>query len=487
MQTTEKDGRTSWPSGEYSGGKRKRRSIALHTQIGIGLLLGAVLGLASHYYFARPAEVPAEDRIQVDGKTVDRHDRDGDKLDDRLEWAVGNVIEPLGNVFLRLMFMVVLPLVFSALALAVFNMGDLRRLGRVGLKTLLYTGGFSITAVFVGVFLVNTIQPGKSLSQQQRDRLQTQYQAGATEKQESASKAKSISNTLLDIIPKNPLQEMVGAIDGSSQGGGMLAVMFFALVFGVAMTTVSDACATLARCLEGVYEVSMRVIGFAMRLAPYGAACLVFSVTAQLGLEILVTLFWFVVTTVSGLGFHMIVVYSLVVWICARMRPWRFFRDVSEAMMVAFGSSSSSASLPTALRVAEERLRLNPEISRFVLTVGATGNQNGTALYEGVVVLFMAQVAGVDLTISQQIQVVLMSVLAGIGTAGVPGGSLPLIVVLMQSVGIDGQYIAIILGVDRLLDMCRTVVNVTGDLAVAACVAGGESNGTAARAATAGA
>ncbi len=454
----------------------KRRGIALHTQIAIGLLLGASLGLAAHYWFSRPAKIPPADQITVDNKLIDRHDTDGDKLDDRLEWTVANVIEPVGNIFLRLMFMVVLPLVVSALALAVFNMGDLRRLGRVGLRTLLYTGAFSMTAVFIGVFLVSTFQPGKSLPQEQRERLKKDFAKSAEEKKEHASKAKSVSETLLDIIPKNPLQEMVGAIDGSSKGGGMLAVMFFALALGVAMTTVPESCATLVALLEGLYAVSMKVIGFAMRLAPLGAACLVFSVAAQLGVEILITLFWFVIMTISGLAFHMLVVYSLVVWIFARMRPWRFFADVSEAMLVAFGSASSSATLPTALRVAEERLRLKPEISRFVLTVGATGNQNGTALYEGVVVLFLAQVAlPHELTMPQQIQVVLMSVLAGIGTAGVPGGSLPLIVVLMQSVGIKGEYIAIILGVDRILDMCRTVVNVTGDLAVAACVARGES------------
>jgi DAACS family dicarboxylate/amino acid:cation (Na+ or H+) symporter len=191
-------------------------------------------------------------------------------------------------------------------------------------------------------------------------------------------------------------------------------------------------------------------------------------------LDILTPLFWFVATAMLGFALHLFVVYPLVVATVARMSPREFFSKVSEAMLVAFGTSSSNATLPTALKVAREDLKLPPQIANFVLTVGATGNQNGTALYEGVVVLFLAQVFGVDLDFSQQVKVVLMSVLAGIGTAGVPGGSLPLIVVLLISVGVPGEGIGIILGIDRILDMCRTVLNVTGDLAVATCVAKSE-------------
>ena len=218
----------------------------------------------------------------------------------------------------------------------------------------------------------------------------------------------------------------------------------------------------------------MSVIEFAMKLAPYGAGCLVFALTASLGLDILRTLFWFVMTALLGLSLQLFVVYSVVVMVFARMSPWKFFSNVSKAMMVAFGTSSSSATLPTAMKVATDELKLPSRVSNFVLTVGATGNQNGTALYEGVVVLFLAQVMGVNLTASQQFTVVMMSILAGVGTAGVPGGSLPLIVGVMQSVGVPGEAISIVYGVDRILDMCRTVVNVTGDLAIAACVAKSE-------------
>ena len=264
---------------------------------------------------------------------------------------------------------------------------------------------------------------------------------------------------------------MVGAVDGSSKGNGMLAVMVFALVCGMAITTNPTETKTFVGWLEGLYAISMSVIEFAMKLAPYGAGCLVFALAAQLGFDILKTLFWFVITALLGLSLQLFLVYSIVVMVFARMSPWKFFSNVSEAMMVAFGTSSSSATLPTAMKVASDELKLPSRVSNFVLTVGATGNQNGTALYEGVVVLFLAQVMGVDLTASQQFTVVLMAILAGVGTAGVPGGSLPLIVVVMQSVGVPGAAIGIIMGVDRILDMCRTVVNVTGDLAIAVCVA----------------
>jgi DAACS family dicarboxylate/amino acid:cation (Na+ or H+) symporter len=253
----------------------------------------------------------------------------------------------------------------------------------------------------------------------------------------------------------------------------MLAVMVFSLILGAAITTAPDKCAALVGWLEGLNAISMVIIGWAMRLAPLGAGCLVFSITARLGFDILITLFWFVLTVLAGLGLHLVVTYPVVLSLFSRMSPRQFFRGAQEAMLVAFGTSSSSATLPTAIKVAETDLRLPKEISRFVLTVGATGNQNGTALYEGVVVLFMAQVFGKDLSVAQQIQVVLMSILAGVGTAGVPGGSLPLIVVLMTSLKIPGEGIAIIMGIDRILDMCRTVLNVTGDLVVATCVAGG--------------
>jgi DAACS family dicarboxylate/amino acid:cation (Na+ or H+) symporter len=251
--------------------------------------------------------------------------------------------------------------------------------------------------------------------------------------------------------------------------------MFFALMIGVAIGLVGERAAALVRVLEGLFDVSMAIIGLAMRLAPYGLACLVFAMTARLGGGLLTTLAWFVLTALAGLALQLAVVYPLLLMFVARRSPWAFFRAISDAMLTAFGTSSSNATLPTALHVADEKLRLPAPVSRFVLTVGATANQNGTALYEGVVVLFLDQVFWVALTIPQQVTVVLMAVLGGVGTAGVPGGSIPMIIVVLHSIGVPGESIALVLGIDRILDMCRTTLNVTGDLVLASCVARGEA------------
>lgn len=434
----------------------EKRGLPLHTKIIIGLLAGIAGGLAAHAIASVEKGGPGD--LNANGLK--------DWLDTVIYW-----VEPVGKIFLRLMFMVVLPMVFSALALAVVEIGDLKKLGRMGLKTLGFTALLSSAAVLIGVGLVGVLRPGHSLDGAQRQKLMDQYAGTASEKMDKLKDAKPIRDTIVDLLPENPLQEMVGAVDGSSKGNGMLSVMVFALICGMAITTRPAETRTFVGWLEGLYAISMSVIGFAMKLAPYGAGCLVFALTAQLGFDILKTLLWFVLTALLGLSLQLFVVYSVVVLIFARMSPWSFFTNVSEAMLVAFGTSSSSATLPTAMKVATDELKLPKRVSNFVLTVGATGNQNGTALFEGVVVLFLAQVMGVELTGGQQFKVVLMSILAGVGTAGVPGGSLPLIVAVMQSVGIPGQAIGIILGVDRILDMCRTVVNVTGDLAIATCVA----------------
>jgi DAACS family dicarboxylate/amino acid:cation (Na+ or H+) symporter len=211
-----------------------------------------------------------------------------------------------------------------------------------------------------------------------------------------------------------------------------------------------------------------------MKLAPIGVAALVFTVSAKLGLDIVAILGKFVFVVLAGLILQMLGVYSLVLRLMVRVNPWRFFRRMEDVIITAFSTSSSNVTLPTALRVGEENLGIPPKINRFVLTLGSTANQNGTALYEGVVVLFLAQFFGADLSFSQQVTVVLAAILAGIGTAGVPGGSLPVIVLVLQSVGVPGEAIGIIFGVDRILDMSRTVVNVTGDMTIAMFIAKSE-------------
>ncbi|HEY5313836.1 MAG TPA: dicarboxylate/amino acid:cation symporter [Pirellulales bacterium] len=439
-----------------------RRRVPLHLKILLGLIVGVVTGLAANAASSPP----------IAGQLARLLGSDAAAVEQGISRLALEVADPLGRVFLRLVLMVVVPLVFSALALGVLELGDLRRVGRVGLRTLLLTLLLSSLAVGIGLVLVNWIRPGERLPPEQRAALREQYQGSAEVQVERAAHAKSVAQTLLDIIPENPLEEMVGALSGTSRGGGMLAVMFFSLMFGAALSMTGTRGETLVRFLEGLFDVSMTIIGFAMRLAPLCVACLVFSVTARLGFDILKTLAWFALTVLVGMAVQMAVVYPLALLVFAKRRPGRFYAEISEAMLTAFGTSSSNATLPVALRVAQNKLRLPREISQFVLTIGSTGNQNGTALYEGVVVLFLAQAFGVELSLTQQLTVVLMSILAGVGTAGVPGGSIPLVVLVLKSVNVPGEGIAIILGIDRLLDMCRTVLNVSGDLVLAACVAG---------------
>jgi DAACS family dicarboxylate/amino acid:cation (Na+ or H+) symporter len=438
--------------------------VPLHLKILAGLVIGVAAGLIANAASSPPAAGRLAGLLGTDAATVERS----------IDNLALNVIGPIGKIFLRLVLMVVVPLVFSALSLGVLELGDLRRVGRVGLRTLLLTLLLSSLAVGIGLALVNWIRPGERLPDEQRAALRQQYQGNAEVQIERAAKAKSVAQTLLDIIPENPLEEMVGALSGTSSGGGMLSVMFFSLMFGAALTMVGPRGETLVRGLEGLFDVSMTIIGFAMRLAPLCVACLVFAVTARLGFDILKTLAWFTLTVLLGMALQMAVVYPLALVAFARRSPLRFYAEISEAMLTAFGTSSSNATLPVALRVAQNKLRLPREISQFVLTIGSTGNQNGTALYEGVVVLFLAQAFGVELSLSQQLTVVLMSILAGVGTAGVPGGSIPLVVLVLKSVDVPGEGIALILGIDRLLDMCRTVLNVSGDLVLATCVAGDE-------------
>ena len=432
----------------------KKQTLALHWQILIGLMIGAVAGLIARQVW--PTSAAGE-------------------MHESLQWFTKNVAETLGQVFLRLIFMVVVPLVFSALTLGVAGIGDMRRLGRLGVRTLVLTLVLSSASVAIGLGFANSVRPGARLSDEKRTELRERFTKQSAKAVEQAQNAKSVRDSLLDVIPRNPLQEMVGALDGSSPGGGMLAVMFFSLVCGVAISMSPERTAPLVSVLEGVYDIAMVVIGWAMKFAPIGVSGLMFSLTATLGVDILQTLVWYVVTVLAALSLHMFGVYSLVVWLVAKLSPRKFFGSITEVLLTAFATSSSNATLPTSLRVAEEKLGIHREVANFVLTVGSTANQNGTALYEGITVLFLAQVFGVELTFAQQIQVVLMSILAGVGTAGVPGGSLPLVVLVLKSVGVPEEGIGIILGVDRLLDMCRTTLNVTGDLAVAVCVDRGES------------
>jgi DAACS family dicarboxylate/amino acid:cation (Na+ or H+) symporter len=412
--------------------------LPLHLRIFLGLLTGVSCGAAARLFFG------------------------GSPL---LRDFTTYVTEPFGRLFLRLIFMVVLPLLFSALALGVASLGDVRTLGRIGVKTFLYTLVVTSASVLLGLTLVNVFRPGEGLSAETRAELQRT--AAPAPPPTPGAHENPVLRTLVAIVPDNPLRAAVQ--------GEMLAVMFFSLMVGIGLAlSPPEKVEPFVRVLEGLYEVVMRLIDLAMRLAPYGVAALLFTLTARFGLAVLKPLLAYVAVVLAGLCLHQFVTYSLLVRYLGGMRPGFFFRQISEVMTTAFSTSSSNATLPTALRVTQEKLGVPREIAAFVLTLGSTANQNGTALFEGVTILFLAQFYGVDLGFGAQLFVVLASVLAGVGTAGVPGGSLPLMVPILQAVGVPGEGIGIILGVDRILDMSRTVLNVTGDITAAVYVAHSE-------------
>ena len=413
--------------------------LPLHARILLGALLGAGLGVLAHELF-------------------------GDQP--WLENLVRYGSQPIGQVFMRLLLMLVVPLIFAALALGVAGLGDLRSLGRVGVKTLAYTVVVSSIAVVIGLVLVNTLRPGTGLSPETRERMLE----GAADRAAAISAAaapKTGIELLVAIVPDNPIK--------AAAGGDMLAWMFFSLMIGVGLCLVkTDAARALEQAIQGLYDVAMRLIHVVISFAPIGVGALLFTLTADLGHEILGQLASYVGVVLLALALHQFVVYSLAVRFLGGMSPLFFFRSIQAAMITAFSTASSNATLPTALQVADENLRLPKRISRFVLTIGSTANQNGTALFEGVTVLFLAQFYGIELSAQSQAVVLFICILAGIGTAGIPGGSIPVIAAILGLVGVPVEGLGLVLGVDRFLDMCRTVLNVSGDLAAAVVVSRGE-------------
>jgi DAACS family dicarboxylate/amino acid:cation (Na+ or H+) symporter len=383
-----------------------------------------------------------------------------------VEWLTTWVTQPVGTLFLNLLFMLVIPLLFSALVTGVAELGDMRSLGRLGARTHVYTVVVSSIAVGIGLLLVNLVRPGEGVDPALAQKLLTEGSARAQEIVATNASNSTGLGLLLNIVPKN--------VVAAASGGDLLAVMFFAIMLGVGvLLTPTENAAKFKAAVQGLFDVSMSLIHLVIRAAPYAVACLVFNLAALFGWDLLGRLAGYVGVVVAALAIHMFVVYSLALRF-AGWSPVAFFRGSQEAILMAFSTASSNATLPTALKVAEENLKLPPRVARFVLTVGATANQNGTALFEGVTVLFLAQFFNVHLDLGQQAVVMFVCILGGIGTAGIPAGSLPVVAMILGMVHVPPEGIGLILGVDRFLDMCRTSLNVTGDLVGAVVVSRGE-------------
>jgi DAACS family dicarboxylate/amino acid:cation (Na+ or H+) symporter len=415
--------------------------VKLHNKLLIALVAGIVLGALLHPYAGTPWLV-----------TLSTH-----------------ILRPIGQIFLRTIFMIVVPMVLAGLVVGVYQLGRGEGVSGVAGRTVAFTLILSSASVLVGMMLVNVLRPGDGL---EIEGGALPGAAGVEALRANAAATRPLSDIIIELVPRNPLDSAVRALDGE-----MLQLMVFALIFGVAVSRLAKRGSdpVLITLLEQIFDACMRIVHFAMLLAPLAVFAIVFNTAFTFGTGVFASLLFYVVTVVAGLLIQQFVVYSAVLWTLARRSPLEFFRNCREVYLYAFSTASSNATLPLSLDVAERKLGLPNDVSRFVLTVGSTANQNGTALFEGVTVLFLAQVYGLDLTVGQQVRVMLMSILAGIGTAGVPGGSLPMVMIVAQSVGIPAEGMGLILGVDRFLDMCRTAVNVSGDLVIAALVSGRRS------------
>lgn len=417
------------------------KGMKLHTKILLGLFLGAAIGIAANLTLG------------------------GDHA--LVEWLNRNIAGPLGQIFLRMLFMIVVPLVFASITLGVAGLGDLRKVGRVGGKAIGYFLTTTAIAASIGLFAVNLVSPGDQLDEGVRNELLETYKADATARVEISQQQNFGIETLVNFVPRNIVRAMVDL--------DLLAIIFFAFIFGMALTMIpAERARPVIAVLEGLNDVVIKIVEFAMRLAPYGVTALIFGVTSRFGFELLQPLAAYVFVVLGALIIQGVFVNSIILRTLMGISPLLFFSRIKTSIVTAFSTSSSSASLPTNLAVIEKNVGVPPSIAGFVLPIGSTMCMNGTSLFEGITVLFLAQVFGVDLSLSQQIVVVIMSVLTAVGAAGVPGGSIPLLVGILAMFGIPPEGIAIILGVDRILDMSRTTVNVIGDLCATTWVAKSE-------------
>jgi DAACS family dicarboxylate/amino acid:cation (Na+ or H+) symporter len=427
-----------------------QNSDKLANRILLGMALGLVCGAGLRFLFP-----------QVEG------------LETKAKWLTTQLLDPLGQVFLRLLFFVIVPLVFASLALGIVQLGRLDRLGPLAGRTFALFGLNMAVGVALGLIAMNVVKPGQRLDPATKSRIETSF-AGDIAKQKARSAEVTAEPTekplawLVDtFMPQNLLQAVVGA--ERRRVGDVLPLILFALLVGAAGTTLAGPQqASLRVALETVAGLMTSIVGWALQLAPVAVAAMIFSVIVNVGLDFLGALLLFTGTM------------SLLLRLFTRRSPLEFFRAIKTILITAFSTSSSNATLPTSIQVSRERLGVSAPVAGFVLPLGATMNMSGTALYEGCVVLFIAQVYGVPLGVGQQVLLLLLTVLSAVAVAGIPGASLPLIVGLLANFNIPAEGIALVLGVDRILDMCRTTLNVAADVVTAVIVdeqTGGGSDG----------
>ncbi len=386
-------------------------------------------------------------------------------------------IKPFGTIFIRSLKMVAVPLVLASLIIGVANIGDISKLSRMGGKTL---GIFIITTIIsitIGLALVALIKPGHKLPEDTRQNLMAMYDANAESKINVAAEVKTRGplQPLVDMVPDNIFL-------ASTQNSRMLQVVFFALLVGVALLQIpKEKGVTVLAFFNGLNEVIIKIVQYIMMIAPYGVFALIASLIIEIAgdnpdkaWELLYALLWYAITVILGLFIMMSIIYPILIKYFSNIRYMEFFKGIRPAMLLGFSTSSSTATLPVTMDRVEKHLGVSEEVSSFVLPLGATINMNGTSLYQGVSAIFIAQAMGLELPISSQLMIVLTATLAAVGTAGVPGAGLVMLVIVLEAVGIPAAGIALIIAPERILDMVRTMVNITGDAAVSVVVASTE-------------
>ena len=422
------------------------KKIPLHTQIIIGLVLGLVYGIASIQFGWSPE-------------------------------FTAHYIKPFGTIFINSLKMIAVPLVLASLIVGIANLGDVSKLSRMGGKTIGIYLATTTIAITVGLLCVNIIQPGKKLPASTRENLMALYSGDVESRQDVAESVKEAGplQPLVDVVPQNVFESF-------ADNGSMLQVVFVALIIGIALLQIPRKKGQpLIDFFDGLNDVVIKIVEFIMILAPYGVFALIASLLVELGgndpdkaFSLLYALLWYSMTVLIGLAIMMLLVYPGLFKIFTKIKYWRFFRKMRPVQLLAFSTSSSAATLPVTMEVVTNDLKVSEEVASFVLPLGATINMDGTSLYQGVAAVFIAQALGLGLSIGDQLMIVLTAVLASIGTAAVPGAGVVMLVIVLEAIGIPTAGIALILAPDRILDMCRTVVNVTGDASVAMAVAGTE-------------
>ena len=407
------------------------KKLALHWKILLGMLLGVLFGLGMSFV-------------------------------DSGELFVRDYVKPFGTIFINLLKLIAIPLILASLIKGVSDLKDISKLSAMGGRTIGVYLLTTLIAVCIGLVLVNTIQPGKSISEETRQELIEAYSSDADQKRAAAAKQREAGplQALVEIVPDNIFK-------ATTSNRNMLQIIFFALFFGIGMILIPEEKSKSVKAFfDGFNDIILKMIDLIMMVAPYGVFALLAALVVEApSLELFQALALYAITLVAALAI-MIGVYAVLVRVFAKKSPAFFFKGIAPAQLLAFSTSSSAATLPVTVERVEEHLGVDEEVASFVLPIGATINMDGTSVYQGVAAVFIAQAFGLDLSLSAQLGIIFTATLASIGTAAVPSAGIVMLVIVLAQAGIPEAGLALIFAIDRPLDMCRTIVNVTGDAAV---------------------